>query len=135
MKETKIVLLTHGGWGMTLVESLKMILGEVHCCHEVPLLPAYTLQDYLKIVEEYVETISQDSIFLTDLYGGTTTKVAMMVGYKRGMRVFCGLSAPVLLEACSQLQFQGAFQFDVLIEAGETSFKDVIKELKEKKGV
>ena len=45
-KETKIVLLTHGGWGEALVGSLGMILGSIDCVHEIALKPSYTLPGF-----------------------------------------------------------------------------------------
>lgn len=134
MNEKKVLLLTHGGWGLKLVESLSMIMGNITCCDEIPLLPSQTLQEYKELVENYVKRISRESIILTDLDGGTTTKVAMMIGLKNDIRVFCGLSAPVLLEACSQIQFQDSINPDLLYEIGKDAFKDVIKNYKKMKG-
>lgn len=127
--ETKILLLTHGGWGLKLVDSLKMILGEINCCHEIPLLPEYTLADYLSLVNEYVDTISKDSIIITDMFGGTPTNVAAKIANEKGVKVICGLNAPMLLEACSQLQFQNEINFELVLEAGKSSCKDVIAEV------
>lgn len=130
--ETKILLLTHGGWGTKLVDSLKMILGEINCCHEIPLLPEYTLSDYLALVNEYVQTISKDSIIITDMFGGTPSNVAAKIGNDTGIKVICGLNAPMLLEVCSQLQFQNCINFDLVLEAGKSACKDVLFEIKEK---
>ena len=43
----QILLLTHGGWGMSLVKGVRMILGAVDFVSEVPLLPEMTLPEYL----------------------------------------------------------------------------------------
>lgn len=130
--ETKILLLTHGGWGSKLVDSLKMILGEIDCCHEIPLLPEYTLADYMKLVTEYVDTISPNSIIMTDMFGGTPTNVAAKLAKEKGLKLICGLNAPMLLEACSQLQFQNEINFDLVLEAGKSACKDVMAEIAEK---
>lgn len=130
--ETKILLLTHGGWGSKLVDSLKMILGDINCCHEIALLPEYTLADYMKLVNDYVQTISKDSLIITDMFGGTPSNVAAKIGNDTGIHVICGLNAPMLLEACSQLQFQNEINFDLVLEAGTSACKDVVKEIKEK---
>lgn len=128
-KETKILLLTHGGWGSHLVESLGMILGKVEGTHEIALLPEYTFVEYYKMVNDYVATISNDSIILTDMFGGTTSNVAAKIGNDTGIKVICGLSSPMLLEACSQLQFNGKMDVDVILEAGKTACKDVVDEI------
>ena len=38
-KKPQILLLTHGGWGMSLVQGVKMILGSVDFVKETALLP------------------------------------------------------------------------------------------------
>ncbi|MFV0380956.1 MAG: PTS sugar transporter subunit IIA [Breznakia sp.] len=128
-KETKILLLTHGGWGMQLVESLGMILGKVSCTHEIPLKAEYNFSEYYEKVLSYVNTISENSLILTDLFGGTTSNVAAKIGKDTGIKVLSGLSSPLLLEACSQLQFQGVIDFEAVLKVGEESCKDVVKEI------
>ena len=128
-KETKIVILTHGGWGCKLVEALGMVFGEITCTHEIPLLPQYTFAEYYQMVEEYLGTISTDSVVITDIFGGTTSNVAAKIGNDTGIRVISGLSAPILLEACSQLQFQNMLDADKILETGQGSCKDVVKEV------
>ncbi len=130
-KKTTIVLLTHGGWGMSLVKSLGMILGKIECVHEIPLEPSYTLSDYMGMVREYVETISTDSLIMTDLIGGTPSNVAAVIGNQTGIHVFCGLNAPMLLEACVELQSAGHIDYDVVLEAGQSACKDVIEAVRE----
>ena len=129
-KETKIVLLTHGGWGESLVASLQMILGKIDCVHEIPLKPSYTLSEYMGMVREYVDTISADSLIITDLFGGTPSNVAAAIGNQTGIRVFCGLNAPMLLEACVELQGDGKLDFDAILNAGTDACKDVVAMVK-----
>lgn len=114
---------------MKLVDSLKMVFGEITCVHEVPLLPQYTFAEYYQMVEECLTGISADSVVLTDIFGGTTSNVAAKIGHTTGIRVISGLSAPLLLEACTQLQYQGSLDADKLLEAGQGATKDVVKEV------
>lgn len=125
-KQTKIVLLTHGGWGMALVKSLEMILGKIDCVTEVALEPSFTLEDYLQAVRAEVENISDGSLIITDLIGGTPSNVGALVGKQTGIRVFCGLNAPMLLEACVELQGEGRIDFDAVLAAGQDACKDVV---------
>lgn len=129
-KETKIVLLTHGGWGEALVGSLGMILGSIDCVHEIALKPSYTLPEYMGMVREYVDTISADSLIITDLFGGTPSNVAAAIGNQTGVRVFCGLNAPMLLEACVELQNDGKLDYDAILSVGKAACKDVVAEVK-----
>lgn len=129
-KPTKILLLTHGGWGEALTESLKMILGAIDCVHEIALKPSYTLPEYMGMVRAYVDTISPDSLIMTDLFGGTPSNVGAAIGNQTGIRVFCGLNAPMLLEACVELQGDGKLDFDTILAAGASACKDVVAEVK-----
>lgn len=129
-KKTEIVLLTHGGWGEALVKSLRMILGSIDCVHEIALEPSYTLPEYMAMVREYVDTVSPDSLIITDLFGGTPSNVAAAIGNQTGIRVFCGLNAPMLLEACVELQGDGKLDYDAILAAGAGACKDVVAEVK-----
>ena len=53
----QILLLTHGGWGMSLVKGVRMILGAVDFVSEVPLLPEMTLPEYT-----FTGTVSCDAV-------------------------------------------------------------------------
>ena len=133
-KETRILLLTHGGWGMHLVKAAEMILGKIECCDEIPLKPEYTFQDYCELIDAYTEKVSQNSLVISDLFGGSTTNAALKVCYPKQIRVLTGLSAPLLIEACSQLQFQHEFNMEQLCKVGHESCHDVIEEMKRKMG-
>ena len=79
-KKPQILLLTHGGWGMSLVQGVKMILGSVDFVKETALLPEMTLPEYMELVKAEVEKLPEGSIILTDVFGGTTTNVAAKLG-------------------------------------------------------
>lgn len=128
MSEDKreILLLTHGGWGMSLLKGIEMLLGKVEFVHEIPLEPAYTLPEYMQLVREHAETMASGSLILTDLIGGTTSNVAAVIGNQTGIKVFCGLNAPMLLEACVELQNDGVLDFYAILAAGKGACMDVV---------
>lgn len=130
MENPRILILTHGGWGMHLVESLNMILGNIDCCEEIALTPKDTFVEYYNKVKEHVATFPQGSLILTDLFGGTTSNVAAKVAMELNMKAYCGLSAPLLLEACSQIQFQGCLNFEVLLTTGQGACRDMVEEIR-----
>ena len=37
--KTKIILLTHGGWGEELLQSAQMVVGKIECCETLSLIP------------------------------------------------------------------------------------------------
>lgn len=131
MDSPKILLLTHGGWGMSLVESLKMIIGSVDFVHEIPLTPEATFAEYYNSVKEYAESMPKDSLILTDVFGGTTTNVAAKIGRDLQLKVISGLNAPMMMDACTQIMYEGTCDFSAVIASGQTSIKDVVKEVLE----
>ena len=106
--ETKpqILLLTHGGWGMSLVQGVRMILGSVDFVKETALLPEMTLPEYMSLVKAEVENLPEGSMIMTDVFGGTTTNVAAKLGKEYGIKVYSGLNAPMLLAACSDISLR-----------------------------
>ena len=127
----QILLLTHGGWGMSLVKGVRMILGAVDFVSEVPLLPEMTLPEYLGKVKAEVEKLPEGSIILTDVFGGTTTNVGTKLGRDFHIKVYSGLNAPMLLEACSQITFTGTVNCDAVLQSGKDAVKDVIEEVEQ----
>lgn len=125
----QILLLTHGGWGMSLVQGVRMILGSVDFVKEAALLPEMTLPEYMGIVKAEVEKLPEGSIILTDVFGGTTTNVAAKLGKEFNLKVYSGLNAPMLLTACSNISFTGSLDPEEVLEAGQTSVKDVVEEV------
>lgn len=128
-KQPQILLLTHGGWGMSLVTGIRMILGSVDFVSEVPLTPELTLPEYLAKVKEKVEHLPEGSLILTDVFGGTTTNVGAKLGRDHNIKVYSGPNAPMLLEACSEITFAGQLDMEAVLEAGQSSVKDVVTEI------
>ena len=86
---------------------------------EVPLLPEMTLPEYLGKVKAEVEKLPEGSIILTDVFGGTTTNVGAKLGRDFHIKVYSGLNAPMLLEACSQITFTGTVNCDAVLQSGK----------------
>lgn len=128
-KKPQILLLTHGGWGMSLLNGVRMILGAVDFVEEIPLMPEMTLPEYLTKVREKAETLPEGSLILTDVFGGTTTNVGAKLGKDLNIKVYSGLNAPMLLEACSQITFTEQLDMEAVLETGKSSVKDVVAEI------
>jgi len=80
-------------------------------------------------VNDYADTMPAGSLILTDIFGGTTTNVAAKIGRDRGLKVISGLNAPLLLEVCSGIIFNGEFDFEAVLAAGKGAVKDVVEEI------
>ncbi|WP_077613139.1 PTS sugar transporter subunit IIA [Clostridium sp. Marseille-P2415] len=129
MEKPQILLLTHGGWGAALTESLKMIMGSVDFVHEIPLTPELTFSEYYALVDEYAAGMPEKSLIITDVFGGTTTNAGAKIGRERNIKVISGLNAPLMIEACTQIQYTGDLNFDVVLQQGQASVIDVVSEI------
>ena len=129
MEKPQILLLTHGGWGMSLLEGVKMVIGAVDFVQEVPLRPQVTFQEYLALVRKAADAMPVGSLILTDMFGGTTTNTGALIGREKNIKVISGLNAPLLIEACLELSDGDSIDFDSVLETGQTSIMDVIEKI------
>ena len=122
-----ILLLTHGGWGQQLCNSLRMVAGEINGVTEISLMPVDTLGEFYQRVETVVKTLPEGSLLLTDFVGGTTSNVAARLSADYPIAVISGLNASLLLEALDRRE-QGLLTACVseLVEVGRNSCLDVV---------
>ena len=123
----EILLLTHGGWGLQLCNSLRMVVGEIEGVTEIALMPVDTLGEFYQRVEAVVKTMPEGSLIVTDFIGGTTSNVAARLSADYPVAVISGLNASLLLEALDKRE-HGPLTACVadLVEAGRNSCLDVV---------
>lgn len=127
-----ILLLTHGGWGQQLCNSLRMVTGEINGVTEIALMPVDTLGEFYQRVEGVVKTLPEGSVILTDFIGGTTSNVAARLSVDYPVAVISGLNASLLLAALD-LREQGPLTARVgeLVDAGRSSCLDVVAHVRQ----
>ena len=127
-----ILLLTHGGWGQQLCNSLRMVMGEIKGVTEIALMPVDTLGEFYQRVEDVVKTMPDGSLILTDFVGGTTSNVAARLSVDYPIAVVSGLNASLLLEALDRRE-HGSLTTCVseLVEAGRSSCLDVVAHVRQ----
>ncbi|AST77632.1 TPA: PTS sugar transporter subunit IIA [Citrobacter freundii] len=128
----EILLLTHGGWGQQLCNSLRMVMGEIKGVTEIALMPVDTLGEFYQRVEDVVKTMPDGSLILTDFVGGTTSNVAARLSVDYPIAVVSGLNASLLLEALDRRE-HGSLTTCVseLVEAGRSSCLDVVAHVRQ----
>lgn len=96
-----ILILTHSTWGKKLIESTKMIIGDIDNIHAVPLFAEDSLSDYLERVTQTIETLEWNKklLILTDMKGGTPSNVALRLSKNYEVVIISGLCSSMLLEA------------------------------------
>jgi len=130
--QPRILLLTHGGWGKHLCNSLRMVTGDISGVDDIALMPVDTLGEFYQRVEAVVKTLPEGSLILTDFIGGTTSNVAARLSADYPIAVICGLNATLLLEALDQREHGLLTQcVDALVEAGRGSCLDVVAHVRQ----
>lgn len=127
-----ILLLTHGGWGTQLCNSLRMVIGEIDNVSEIALMPMDTFGEFYQRVEATVKTLPPGSLILADFIGGTTSNVAARLSADYPIAVISGLNASLLLEALDRRE-QGSLTGCIaeLIDAGRGSCLDVAAHIRQ----
>lgn len=97
--KSEILLLTHGGWGETLINKLTMIIGQIKGVSEIALNPSDTPEYFLQKVEQKVIKMPANSLIITDIVGGTTSNIALKLSQEYKINILSGLSAIMLIEA------------------------------------
>lgn len=96
--EMLIIVLCHGTWGKELIEDAKKLFGLKNKFLVFSLLPNMSVEVYREKIEEVLKDISQKTILISDLYGGTTSNTAIYLGIRYNLNAISGLSLPLVLE-------------------------------------
>ena len=117
MVKQPILILTHNGWGLELLKSVQMIVGEISNVHEVALNAEDSLPEYLERVKTQIEQLEwqENLLILTDIKGGTPSNVALRLSKDYKVVAISGLCASMLLEAVMK-QETGGFTWGIAQE-------------------
>ena len=132
-KEPWIIVVTHGFFGKELLNSAKMILGEIKNAYGFALEPSMSPEElYASIVEEVGEA-PEGSIVFVDLFGGTPSNVALKLAKERNFRLVSGVNLPMLIEyEMVRLQNDHTDAVEKGIAAAKVGVRDVIHEFENK---
>ncbi len=125
------IIASHAHFATGIKESIELLSGARDNVHDLSMF----VDDRMDVAEEAQKLLAgmaadDDVVVCTDLFGGTPSNVAAAIGNQTGVRVFCGLNAPMLLEACVELQNDGKLDYDAILSAGKAACKDVVAEVK-----
>lgn len=122
--KNKIILLTHGGWGTSLIKSMGLLVGKTENVFDIGLEPTMTLTQYTNKVIKKAGSIDKNTIVLTDIPGGTTSNVALRLTMRYPWTVISGVNALMLVETIMhQNEDINAEIIKKILEAGQQSQK------------
>ncbi|EIV99436.1 PTS sugar transporter subunit IIA [Thermoanaerobacter siderophilus] len=132
-----ILVVTHGNFGVELVKSAELIVGEQKNCKAIGLFPGNTIEEFkLNILNEAKSLDEGDGVLIfADLYGGTpfNSVVLNMNEFEQAnvsIECIIGVNLPMILEAFSSRSF---LQLEELkaqcLNVGLESIKDLKQQL------
>ena len=129
-----IIIMTHGYFGTELKKSAELVLGplkDVYCLSLIEEMDPMELSAQLgKLLEEAPD----NTIILTDLFGGTPSNISAIYATKKNYTVISGVNLPILVEAeMSRTESGNEDLTERLISAGTSGIVNIRKIMEEMK--
>lgn len=124
--------MTHGEFGKSLVESAKMIAGEIENVTILSLHREDSPENYFKRAVEETKNFVGETICLVDLFGGSPCNTALRLSQTMDMKIIAGLNLPLFIELYSQIT-GGSENLDELIKITRENVFDVTKKFEDQK--
>ena len=96
-----IIVATHGSLGTSLVETALTVLGETELLTAIGLTTGASFEEFEKSLSTAVKTHAAKGrvLILTDMFGGTPSRIGMTLHETGKVEVVTGVSLPMLLKA------------------------------------
>jgi PTS system mannose-specific IIA component len=105
MSNKALLVITHGNFGIELVKSVEMIMGEQEDVNALGLNPGESVEDLRESADRIVEAnkeAGKETIILVDILGGSPSNVALYLMKKHGIKLVTGVNMYMLIEMFSQ---------------------------------
>jgi mannose PTS system EIIA component len=132
MKNTALVLVSHGEMAKGTLKSAGMIVGEIEDAYAISLNQHEVIESFNKKFEEVIERIRnyKNVIVLVDIVGGTPCNVALtkLFNYSN-VRVVSGFNLAMVLELAVSQEEDINVLIKNIIKCGKEQIKDLKEEL------
>jgi PTS system mannose-specific IIA component len=128
VKDRRILVITHGLFGVELVKSVEMIMGKQECVTAMGLIPGQSVDDLRQQAFEAVENNNKDgvdTIICCDLFGGSPSNIALSCLGKDDCRVLLGVNMPMLVQLVQDIHETD--DIDVLVDTAAQAARDSIQ--------
>ena len=125
-----LLIVTHGRLGEQLIESTRMIAGEIKNVVALSLEAGQEPSDYQRQIAQVLDTLPEGSVILADILGGTPCNSSAASSEKYSIGIVSGVNLPMLLEAIYlREEMLGRKLAEALVRAGKDGVQDVLKVL------
>lgn len=130
-KEPAILIATHGPFCEGIVESAKMIFGNIQNVERLPLKEGMDAELYKKDMEAIINKYDGDIVILLDIVGGTPYNTVMKLSQDRELCALVGVNFPMLFSALElRMTVRDAQSMaESLVKASVEGTKDMMPEL------
>ncbi|EOH95559.1 PTS sugar transporter subunit IIA [Enterococcus pallens] len=132
-KEPAILIATHGPLCQGLIDSSKMIMGEINDIEVLPLLEGMNVEKYEKEMADIVKKYEGDIVICLDIIGGTPYNTVMKVSRDWELCAVAGVNFPMVFRAM-ELRMSGERNADVyadqMAEAAAEGIKNMNADLR-----
>lgn len=126
MKPT-IIVMSHGLLAQEIVESAKMIVGDVHQLFTVCMLADDGLDGTTKKLHELLKHIHGPILIIADLFGGTPANVATITSVQQdNIRVVTGMNLGMLIEAILSIEEDVNVLAENIVESAKMAIQVVV---------
>lgn len=135
MDDVWIILVSHGNLSKELLGSAKMIIGDLNNVQAFSLVEGQSPEDLGEQISARLEQVSENSIILVDLFGGTPSNVVARLSNGHQYTVITGMNLGMLIEA-EMLRYQNLTDNqelirEKLVSAGKNGVIDLQAKLSE----
>lgn len=122
-----IVILSHGGLAVGLVDTAKMLFGDPENVAAFSLEAGDDIDEYRRTFAKTFESFPEGSIILADLYGGTPCNQALLYAQESGkaFKLVCGVNLPMLLNVVISREADKDGLVQAALDNGKAGITDV----------
>lgn len=128
-----VVIVTHGRLAEGLLESAAMICGQVDVFRAVQFDTGMSPEDLERIIEELLSDAGEDHqlLFLTDLPGGTPSRVAATYAAANRADAVTGVNLPMVVEVALAAKRRDITELTALaVEKGRDGVLDIGRQIR-----
>lgn len=118
-----ILLLSHGPFAVSLVETAGMLFGEIENLAAYSLEPGDDIDKYREAFVEMIEAFPEGSLIMVDLFGGTPCNQVMryIQETEKPLEIAAGMNLPMLINAVMSREAMSGKEFTLdAVENGKS---------------
>ena len=130
----KVILASHGEYSKGLLDSVKMIVGDLaNCVSSYSLYPGKSAADFaLELEKTIVEDKETEYVILSDLYGASVCTAMLRLTTLPNVKLFSGMNLNMVLELLTRFSDDLTKEdIEQLVEESKSGIQNVILQINE----